>query len=58
MPIYYRRLREKRALFSVLDEIPGISPKRKKARVEGIAALPLVARIVEQLHRVNDKGSP
>lgn len=31
---YHRKLRDKRALRSVLDDIPGVGPKRKKALLE------------------------
>ncbi len=60
---YHRKLREKRSLASVLDEIPGIGPKRKKAlikafgsleklkqaSVDEIAALPEIPRSLAEL---------
>ena len=36
---YHRKLREKRSLASVLDEIPGIGPKRKKALIKAFGSL-------------------
>mgnify|MGYP001004425711 CR=1 FL=1 len=59
---YHRRLRGKRALGSILEEIPGVGPKRRKAllqkfsSIEGIrrasiASLTEVPGITEQLAR-------
>jgi excinuclease ABC subunit C len=36
---YHRRLREKRAYKSILDEVPGIGPKRKKALLKAFGSL-------------------
>jgi excinuclease ABC subunit C len=36
---YHRKLREKRSLASVLDEIPGIGPKRRKALIKAFGSL-------------------
>ena len=40
--IYHRRLRAKRSLSSLLDEIPGIGPKRRSALIEAFGS---VARV-------------
>jgi len=59
---YHRRLRGRRSLASVLDEIPGIGPKRKaalikrfgsleglsRAKVEEIVSLPKIPRSIAQ----------
>ncbi len=36
---YHRRLRTRRSLGSVLDEVPGIGPKRKSALVKAFGSL-------------------
>ncbi len=36
---YHRRLRTRRSLSSRLDEIPGVGPKRKKARIKRFGSL-------------------
>ena len=36
---YHRRLRTRRSLGSVLDEIPGVGPKRKSALVKAFGSL-------------------
>ena len=40
---YHRRLRSKRSLSSILDEIPGIGPKRKGALIRGFTSLDRLA---------------
>ena len=41
---YHRKLREKRSLASVLDEIPGIGPKRRKALIKAFGSLEKLKR--------------
>ena len=67
---YHRRLRGRRSLASVLDEIPGIGPKRKaalikrfgsleglsRAKVEEIVSLPKIPRSIAQ--EVVDRFQP
>ena len=41
---YHRKLREKRSMASVLDEIPGIGPKRRKALIKAFGSLEKLKR--------------
>jgi len=62
---YHRKIRDKRVQGSVLDEIPGVGPKKRRlllrtfgsveairrAKVEEIASVPtLTRRLAEQVH--------
>jgi excinuclease ABC subunit C len=45
---YHRRLRERRAMASPLDEVPGIGPARKKALLRRFGSLARLARASEE----------
>jgi len=49
---YHRRLRAKRSLSSILDEIPGIGPKRKASLIRAFPSLDsLAAASTEEVHK-------
>ena len=51
---YHRKLRKKRTLISVLDEIPGIGPERRKILLETLGSLQKVKKAsVRELMQVN-----
>jgi excinuclease ABC subunit C len=45
---YHRRLRQRRAMASPLDEVPGIGPARKKALLRRFGSLARLARATEE----------
>jgi excinuclease ABC subunit C len=54
---YHRSLREKRALHSPLDDIPGVGPARKQALLKRFGSLTkLRAASVEELAATNGVG--
>ncbi|MDP9242519.1 MAG: helix-hairpin-helix domain-containing protein, partial [Actinomycetota bacterium] len=55
---YHRNKREKRALASPLDEIPGIGPARKKALLKAFGSLVRIQRAsVEEIAAVPGLGA-
>ncbi|HHU31483.1 MAG TPA: excinuclease ABC subunit UvrC [Clostridia bacterium] len=56
---YHRRLREKRAYKSILDEVPGIGPKRKKALLKAFGSLKGIREAsLEELAQVEGMTRP
>lgn len=45
---YHRSLRQKNALFSLLDEIPGIGPRRRKALFQAFVSLDAIRAATEE----------
>lgn len=44
---YHRKLRQRATLHSVLEEVPGIGPRRRKALLEAFGSLDAIARATE-----------
>ncbi len=56
---YHRSLRSKNALFSVLDEIPGVGPKRRRALFDAFITLDAIKQAgVEELMRAPGVNRP